>query len=74
VDDIMKKRTTLPCPVCVGTTYVWGILYANGIIAQPGNPSLPMTAGERLLTRMCSDCGTLQVFNEKTTRSSKMPG
>ena len=30
--------------------------------------------GKRLLTRLCSDCGNLQVFNEKITRSSKLPG
>jgi predicted RNA-binding Zn-ribbon protein involved in translation (DUF1610 family) len=74
MDDTLKKRTSLPCPVCGGTAYAWGILYANGITAQPGNPSALITAGERLLTRLCSDCGNLQVFNEKITRSSKLPG
>jgi ribosomal protein S27AE len=74
MDDITKKRTSQPCPACGGTTYAWGILYANGIIFQPGNPTMLVTNGARLLTRLCNDCGNLQVFNELVTHSSKLPG
>jgi hypothetical protein len=73
MDDIVKKRTSQPCPVCGGATYAWGILYANGIIFQTGNPTMLVTNGARLLTRLCNDCGNLQVFNELITRSGKLP-
>ena len=73
MDDLVKKRTSLPCPICGGTSYTWGILYANGIIFQPGNPSMLVTNGARQLTRLCNDCGNLQLFKEQVPRSGKLP-
>lgn len=58
-------KSDLPCPVCGGRSYSWGMLHASGIKFIPESASILEKAfqiGFRMSARRCDHCGNIQLF------------